>query len=335
MQLNQKDIENRLNTPVPDYYQAQNSEQTSFLPSKNIVNEPFFSNQSLDYYFYHLTHRKPPIKTGFKRFDSVSGGLYTGVSVLGGTSGTGKTAFACQIAYNVTQAGVFVLFLSLEMKDYDIFERIAAIHANPLRYNIFNDTDYLRDYIFPKYRDNKYADRISINDLQGENDIKNIIEQATFFIDYIKQTHGEEQEILIIIDHLQMIENTKNRGDNAEFKTVNDGFKELEKIAKNARIKILCLSQLNRQSYGTVKDSGVLMQDFKGASRIEQGAVLLFGLTKGENSEIRLNICKNRYFNLYDKFIYLDFNGYRYTEKENGYLLPIENNQGGGDDSFE
>lgn len=330
MTVNQQDIENKLNTPAPDYYQEQNG------VSEKGTNKQGFVSDNLEYYYNELTKGKSPIKTGFNKLDAELGGLYTGVSVLGGTSGTGKTAFSCQIAYNLVQAGAFVLFLSLEMESYEIFERIAAVHAKIKDYQIFNDTEKFINDIYPKLSTFKNMDKLSIYDFydnENPNDIETIISIMENFIKWVKANNGEKQEILIIIDHLQVIENKQYKGNEAPFLIVNDAFRKLEKVAHDYKIKILALSQLNRNSYNTVKENGVSMQDFKGASRIEHGAVALLGLTRANNGDIRLNIAKNRYYRLYDGFILFDFNGYLYEEKKADYSTK-KNKKGGDDDYF-
>ena len=277
-------------------------------------------------YYNEITNAPPPIKTGFAMFDTVSGGLYNGVSVIGGLAGTGKTALACQIADNVALNGVKVLFLSLEMKERYIFERLTAIHLRQ-KYNIFNDKDFFNENIYPFTGENKSLNNIYLYDLTGEDKTAiNCVEIIKQFCNEMRNEHGEKQDLLVIIDHLQHIENVRKSEQN-DFLTINDAVRAFEKIADEKDIKMLVLSQLNRAAYNTAKDTGIQMQDFKGASRIEQGAVMLAGITNGENGEKRLNICKNRFNKSFDGFIHCDFNGVFFTEKTSTEPLPLQDNE--------
>ena len=293
-------------------------------------------------YYNEITNAPPPIKTGFAMFDTVSGGLYNGVSVIGGLSGTGKTALACQIADNVAENGVKVLFLSLEMKERYIFERLNAIHFRK-EYNIFNDIPFFQANIYPRIGENKSLNNIFIYDLHFNDKTAincvdktaincvdktaiNCVEIIKQFCNEMRNTHGEKQDLLVIIDHLQHIENVRKSEQN-DFLTINDAFRAFEKVADEKDIKMLVLSQLNRAAYNTAKDTGIQMQDFKGASRIEQGAVMLVGITNGENGEKRLNICKNRFNKSFDGFIHCDFNGVFFTEKASTEPLPLQDNE--------
>ncbi len=64
------------------------------------------------------------IPTGWKSLDEVlEGGLYEGLYVILGATGTGKTAFALQMAYQIAAQEKDVLYISLEMGEEEIYER--------------------------------------------------------------------------------------------------------------------------------------------------------------------------------------------------------------------
>lgn len=335
------DPQEALKAPAPDIYKTAAAvndtppEQIN-LSGIEMPNKRHFLPCITQYerYYNEITNAQPPIKTGFAMFDTVSGGLYNGVSVIGGLSGTGKTALACQIADNVADSGVKVLFLSLEMKERYIFERLNAIHFRK-EYNIFNDIAFFQDNIYPRISENKSLNNIFIYDLHFEDKTAlNCVEIIKQFCNEMRNEHGEKQDLLVIIDHLQHIENVRKSEQN-DFLTINDAFRAFEKIADEKDIKMLILSQLNRAAYNTAKDTGIQMQDFKGASRIEQGAVMLAGITNGENGEKRLNICKNRFNKSFAGFIHCDFNGVFFTEKTSTEPLPLQETQSGAkNDSF-
>jgi len=54
------------------------------------------------------------IPTGIKKLDKLLGGLQTGIHLLAGEPGQGKTSFVLQVAGNVSREGFPVLFISFE-----------------------------------------------------------------------------------------------------------------------------------------------------------------------------------------------------------------------------
>src|SRR5690554_6189482 len=63
------------------------------------------------------------IETGFKEIDKATLGL-SGVIVLGGVAGQGKTTLALQLSYMASERGTPVLFYSLEMPRRAVFTKI-------------------------------------------------------------------------------------------------------------------------------------------------------------------------------------------------------------------
>ena len=77
------------------------------------------------------------IPTGWKSLDKVlDGGLYEGLYVIPGATGTGKTAFALQMAYQIAEQAKDVLYISLEMGEEEIYER----HISRISYQLFGNT---------------------------------------------------------------------------------------------------------------------------------------------------------------------------------------------------
>ena len=72
----------------------------------------------------------PGIQTGFKEFDSLTGGMSGGQMIcLAARPGCGKTTFATNIAYNVATRGYHVALYSLEMGEREMFSKFIARDA--------------------------------------------------------------------------------------------------------------------------------------------------------------------------------------------------------------
>ncbi len=65
----------------------------------------------------------PGILTGFSRFDEKTGGL-RGITVLGGPPKVNKSTFALNIALNVSETGIPVLYYDLENGEGVLQERV-------------------------------------------------------------------------------------------------------------------------------------------------------------------------------------------------------------------
>ena len=84
-----------------------------------------------------IANARDAIPTGWKSLDkALEGGLYEGLYVIPGATGTGKTAFALQMAYQIARQRKDVLYISLEMGEEEIYER----HISRLSYELYGMT---------------------------------------------------------------------------------------------------------------------------------------------------------------------------------------------------
>jgi replicative DNA helicase len=76
--------------------------------------------------------REKPVKTPWTALDdAMGGGLWPGLHFLVGSTGSGKTQFAMQIALKAARDGVPVLYIALELGELDLLARAAEIlHPN-------------------------------------------------------------------------------------------------------------------------------------------------------------------------------------------------------------
>lgn len=85
--------------------------------------------------------------TGWKHFDLVVGkGLpCPGLVLLAGTSGLGKSVTLANFAMNYCEQGEFVVYISLELPEKRIFDRLCAMMTDTAIWKIYNDPDHLAD----------------------------------------------------------------------------------------------------------------------------------------------------------------------------------------------
>lgn len=202
------------------------------------------------------------MSTGFDAIDKkLSGGLRRGnLVVIAGRPGMGKTALAGGVAFNAASAGVSTLFLSMEMGDVELADRLIAIAGGvPL------------DDILAGKMDGEAGNRILAGTARLHELPLLIDEQGglTFFdiaskARSVKRQHGLG---LLVIDYLQL---AAGEGDNrnSQIEGITRGLKAL---AKELEIPIIALSQLSRNCESR-PNKRPMLSDLRESGAIEQDA---------------------------------------------------------------
>lgn len=200
--------------------------------------------------------------TGFDVLDKkLSGGFRRGnLIIVAGRPGMGKTALAAGIAYNTASAGVPTLFMSMEMGDTELADRLIAIAGH-----------VALDEILAGNMGGEAGDRI-IAGTARLNDLPLVIDEQgglTFFdiaskARSVKRQHGLG---LLIIDYLQL---ASGEGDtrNNQIEGITRGLKAL---AKELEIPIIALSQLSRACEAR-PNKRPMLSDLRESGAIEQDA---------------------------------------------------------------
>ena len=199
--------------------------------------------------------------TGFHSLDGkLSGGFRRGnLIIIAGRPGMGKTALAGCVAFNAASSGVPTLFLSMEMGDTELADRLIAIAGRvPL-------DDILAGNMEGDAGDRIVAGTARLHELplvideQGGLSFFDIASKARS----VRRQHGLG---LLIIDYLQL---ASGEGDtrNSQIEGITRGLKAL---AKELQIPIIVLSQLNRKveerpnkrpMLSDLRESGAIEQD--------------------------------------------------------------------------
>lgn len=212
-------------------------------------------------------------KTGFKRLDEASGGLFSGFYVLAAVSGLGKTTFALQIADNLAEAGHDVIFYSLEQSRFELVSksiaRLAYVangsSATSLNVRCGLETEGIR-YARQQYT-KKIADRLNI--VEGNFDTT----LQTISNDVKKYVARNQRRPVVILDYLQILKASENPKENirAEINQVITGLKQL---SRNYNIPVLAVCSMNRDNYVTP----VSFEGLKESGNIEYTADVVWGL---------------------------------------------------------
>lgn len=159
--------------------------------------------------------------------------------------GVGKSLFLNNLAVNISQKGHNVLYLSLEMDEYDISKRLDKIALGFQGDLYFQDVDQvdrrMTDYHkeFPKRGKlyiRSYAPR-SLSSFQ----IRNLLER------YRLKNIGIDA---VLVDYLTLMRSNKTRKDDSMYMRGKDISEELQALSKENRCLVFTALQVKSGSYG-------------------------------------------------------------------------------------
>jgi len=250
------------------------------------------------------------IRTGEKTLDKALLGL-SGVIVLGGKAGGGKTTLAIHLAKQVAQNGTPVLFYSLEMPRIAILTKLLSSLSQVSYGDIilngktaFNEMD---SKLTPSSRKalkdgmtelEKFADLLYIKTRDRE-DGEVTFETVKSDIEYLKKKHNSES-VFVIVDHLQVFTPSRQTRDQIDREQdLINGFKD---ININTNACILLISQQNKASYNNSTVTSIkgsvdiiyLADVVMFVKREDEDQDIAEAFTDGE-TDIEVVIDKNRY----------------------------------------
>jgi replicative DNA helicase len=228
--------------------------------------------------YEELSKSKPEItgiSSGYYALDKMTCGFQkSDLILLGARPSMGKTAFALNTASNAALMGHSVFIFSLEMAKNQLTDRIISSQSrvNGMKFK---------------------TGRFSLVDWERITDASSrIYEQPPIYIDdsssltYMeiirrsrraKKQHGIE---LIIIDYLQYVTGEKGQGKNYEIESIT---RNLKAMAKDLKIPVLLLSQLNRKCEERPNPyKRPVLSDLRDSGAIEQDADLVLFLYRPE-----------------------------------------------------
>ena len=214
------------------------------------------------------------VSTGYSALDEIIDGLKPGnLIVLAARTGVGKTAFAINLAYNISIINdIPSLFLSLEMGDQELIKRVlcvdSGVHSSKINKGILFDADR-----------KKLAD--SVEKFQSKN--MYVYEKSGLTLLDIRaktrrmvETNGVK---VLIIDYLQLI-TSAHRSDNRQTE-VAEISRGLKILAKDLKIPIVCLAQLSRKTEERESKKPIL-SDLRESGAIEQDSDSVIFLSRPE-----------------------------------------------------
>jgi len=209
-------------------------------------------------------------ETGFTDFDTMTGGLHNGeLIILAARPSMGKTALAMNMAENVAlQNQQPTLFVSLEMSGIELADRmlcsLSRVNGHRLRAGTISQEDQSR--LIQK------ANEINKSPLYVDDSPSRTVSEIAAAARRIQRRMGGLN--LIVIDYLQLIEPDNSRDPRQE--QVAKIARRLKGLAREMKVPVLCLSQLNRQAEEG-KDHRPRLSHLRESGAIEQDAdVVMF-----------------------------------------------------------
>jgi len=238
------------------------------------------------------------VATGFTDLDKEIGGLQPGnLVVVAARPSMGKTALALGMAEHaaLVQERSVAIF-SLEMSGDEIIQRLlaatAVVSSERIRAGRLAPEDWAR---IGRAADRLSAARLFIDDSEGVT----VGEMRT----KTRRLKSREGLDLLIVDYIQLMEGPRSRRDENRVQELSSISRGLKMLARDLRVPIICVSQLNRAPDART-DKRPMLSDLRESGAIEQDADLVLMIyrddyynpeTSEEKGIAEVNVAKNRH----------------------------------------
>lgn len=235
--------------------------------SSNVSNIRDVLNEALDRLDARMRgeHTDGGVETDFRDLDELLGGLHNSeLIILAARPSMGKTAFAMNIAANVAiKLQQPTLFVSLEMSSVELADRMLCSEAKVNGHRLRNGTISQED----RKRLVAKSGEISQAPLFVDDSPSRTVTEIAAAARRIRRREGDRLG-LIVIDYMQLIEPDNSKDPRQE--QVAKIARRLKGLAREMKVPLLCLAQLNRQAeegkehrprLSHLRESGAIEQD--------------------------------------------------------------------------
>ena len=265
-------------TSIPFEEILDNFERKSFNLTNELKSEKIYS--SGDIFSKILSELKekslkpelPGLASGFYDLDSLTQGFQkSDLIIIAGRPSMGKTAFSLNITQNlIKNYKLPILFFSLEMSKEQLIYRLLSTETGISQNRLKIGNLYKEDWTNLELTVQEFSrlplfieDKANLTSQDIRLKIKNILFEYN-------------QIGLIVIDYLQLMQNSKLKIDN-RVQELSEITRSLKNIAKEFQVPIIALSQLSRNVETRLNKRPVL-SDLRESGSIEQDADLVLML---------------------------------------------------------
>ncbi|MEG0276601.1 MAG: replicative DNA helicase [Coprobacillus sp.] len=205
------------------------------------------------------------VKTGYYDLDKLTSGFQKGdLIILAARPSVGKTAFALNVAYNVSyKSDEAVAVFSLEMPAEQLIQRVIC-SAGSLK------AESIRSGAILKEAGERYyaaADKVTKCNLYIDDTPGIRVGDIAAKCRRLQREHGLK---MIVIDYLQLISGPANSRESRQ-QEVSDISRQLKGIARELKVPVIALSQLSR-SVEKRDNKRPVLSDLRESGAIEQDA---------------------------------------------------------------
>ncbi len=228
------------------------------------------------------------LTTGYKILDRQQP-FYPGFYCLGAISSLGKTTFAQQMADQIAASGRYVLYVTLEQTDFELFSKSLArgfwrtnrldtkINKCVSTYPTPSSIDIRRNQTgYPAEvarQINDYISAVGARVIVAHGAFSMTVEDIIQLIDLAMAQLGAKP--VVIVDYLQIVAPTQINGRIPDTKTSIDHIVHTLKAKQSTDgLTVLAISSMNRQNYLSPVD----FESFKESGGIEYTADVIWGL---------------------------------------------------------
>ena len=214
------------------------------------------------------------IPTGYRNFDKYTAGLQNqDLIIIAGRPSMGKTTLAVNIAENAAigkkiPTAIFSMEMSSEQLMFRMISSLGRVDSSHLRTGNFHDEDWLRINTAVQLMSDA---PLYIDDTPAMTPIE-VRARAR----RLKREHGLG---LIILDYMQLMHVSGSKENRAT--EISEISRSLKALAKELKIPIIALSQLNR-AVDSRTDKRPILSDLRESGAIEQDADLIVFLFREE-----------------------------------------------------
>jgi replicative DNA helicase len=221
--------------------------------------------------------------TGFHDFDRLTSGLRPGqLVIIAARPAMGKTSLFLSAAQNIAQSvdargkpvvGIFSLEMSQDELGFRLLSGMAKVDAKRLKIGRLAERDWRN---LAQAADGLSKSKIFIDD-SGDLTVMDIRARCRRLLSVEKRLD------LIVVDYLQLMKGSKkaSSGDGSREREISEISRNLKSLAKELRVPIIALSQLNR-GVESRPNKRPMLSDLRESGAIEQDADMVVFIYRDE-----------------------------------------------------
>ncbi|MDB4970341.1 MAG: dnaB [Myxococcales bacterium] len=265
---------------------ASRSQKQSFEPIKQIL---YTTIKALEKR-YERKQAVTGVPTGYHKLDAMTAGMQPGdLVIIAARPSMGKTSFVMNMVLNAamqkdpaTGKHPFpALVFSLEMSKESLCERLlcseARVDSMKLRGGFLETKDWIRITTAA----GKLAEAPILIDDSGSPTLLEIRAKARRWRADNNLFYGDHEQMgVIVIDYLQLVQGRATKDDNRQ-REISEISRGLKALAKELRVPVIALSQLNR-SLESRADKRPMLSDLRESGAIAQDADVIAFIYRDE-----------------------------------------------------